>query len=64
LCLQLWDVVEAIWVYFVFVETKGPTLEEIAKIFDGEDAVAHINLEQTAKEIEIHQNEIAHEKHV
>ena len=64
MCLQLWDVLEAIWVYFVFVETKGPTLEEIAKIFDGEDAVAHISLEQTEKEIEIRQNEIAHEKHV
>ncbi|KAE9375030.1 general substrate transporter [Stipitochalara longipes BDJ] len=60
----LWDVVEAIWVYFVFVETKGPTLEEIAKIFDGEDAVAHIDLAQTEKEIEIHQNELANEKHV
>ena len=26
--------------YFLFVETKGPTLEEIAKLFDGEDAAA------------------------
>ncbi|KAH8809249.1 general substrate transporter [Xylogone sp. PMI_703] len=60
----LWDVVEAVWVYFVFVETKGPTLEEIAKIFDGEDAVAHIDLEQTEKEIAIHQHELAQEKHV
>jgi hypothetical protein len=42
-----------IWIYFVFVETKGPTLEEIAKIFDGEDAVAHVNLAQVEKEIEI-----------
>jgi len=49
----LWDVVEMIWIYFVFVETKGPTLEEIAKIFDGEDAVAHVNLSQVEKEIEI-----------
>jgi sugar porter (SP) family MFS transporter len=49
----LWDFVELVWIYFVFVETKGPTLEEIAKIFDGEDAVAHINLEQVEKEIEI-----------
>jgi len=46
-----WDFLEAIWVYFVFVETKGPTLEEIAKIFDGEGAVAHIDLEQVEKEI-------------
>jgi MFS family permease len=49
----LWDLVELVWIYFVFVETKGPTLEEIAKIFDGEDAVAHINLAQVEKEIEI-----------
>jgi hypothetical protein len=51
-------------VYFVFPETKGFTLEEIAKIFDGEDAVAHISMEQTAKEIEIRHNETADEKHV
>lgn len=50
--------------FFVFVETKGPTLEEIAKIFDGEDAVAHINLEQIEKEVEIGQTEVADEKHV
>ncbi len=42
-----------IWIYFVFVETKGPTLEEIAKIFDGEDAVAHIDLQQVEKEMQI-----------
>jgi hypothetical protein len=53
-----------IWVYFVFVETKGPTLEEIAAIFDGEEAVAHIDMAQTKKEIEIHQIEIADERHV
>jgi hypothetical protein len=51
--------VEAVWVYFMFPETKGPTLEEVAKIFDGEDAVAHVSLEQTAKEIEIHHTEKA-----
>jgi hypothetical protein len=33
------------------VETKGPTLEEIARIFDGEEAVANINLQQVEKEI-------------
>jgi len=49
----LWDFVELVWIYFVYVETKGPTLEEIAKIFDGEDAVAHIDLQQVEKEIEL-----------
>ncbi|SPQ26693.1 6676615b-7302-462e-931b-d0e4b2b581d6 [Thermothielavioides terrestris] len=49
----LWDLVEWVWIYFVFVETKGPTLEEIAKIFDGEDAVAHVDLNQVEKEMEI-----------
>lgn len=48
---------EAIWVYFVFVETKGPTLEEIAGIFDGDQAIAHIDMAQTEKEIAIHQHE-------
>lgn len=49
----LWDLVELVWIYFVYVETKGPTLEEIAKIFDGEDVVAHINLEQAEKKVQL-----------
>jgi sugar porter (SP) family MFS transporter len=49
----LWDFLELIFVYFFYVETKGPTLEEIARIFDGEDAVAHIDLEQVEKETAI-----------
>ncbi|RVX74962.1 hypothetical protein B0A52_01239 [Exophiala mesophila] len=64
LLYTLWDFVEAIWVYFVFPETKGFTLEEVAKIFDGDEAVAHISMEQTAKEIEIHHNENTDEKNV
>ncbi|KAL1862600.1 hypothetical protein VTK73DRAFT_6736 [Phialemonium thermophilum] len=59
LLYTLWDFVELVWIYFVYVETKGPTLEEIAKIFDGEDAVAHIDLEQVEKEIEL--NHVEHE---
>lgn len=32
------------WIFFV--ETRGPTLEEIAKIFDGEDAeVARVDID-------------------
>ncbi|KAI0026216.1 sugar transporter-like protein [Xylariomycetidae sp. FL0641] len=47
----LWDFCELVFVYFFYVETKGPTLEEIARIFDGMDAVAHINIRQVEKEI-------------
>jgi hypothetical protein len=47
----LWDFCELIFVWFVYVETKGPTLEEIARIFDGDDAVAHIDLVQVEKEL-------------
>jgi len=46
----LWIFVELIFVYFVYVETKGPTLEEISKIFDGDDMVAHIDINQVEKE--------------
>jgi MFS family permease len=49
----LWDCVEAVWIYFFYVETKGPTLEEISKIFDGDDAIAHIDLHQVEKEIQM-----------
>ena len=35
---QCWIAFELVFVYFLYVETKGPTLEEIAKIFDGEEA--------------------------
>lgn len=46
-----WDVVELLFVWFFYVETKGPTLEEIARIFDGDDAVAHVDLHEIAKGI-------------
>lgn len=31
-------VLECLAIWFLFVETKGPTLEEIAELFDGEGA--------------------------
>lgn len=31
-------VIECLCIWFLFVETKGPTLEEIAELFDGEHA--------------------------
>lgn len=43
----VWIFIELLFVCFLYVETKGPTLEEVAKIFDGEDAeVAHIDIEK------------------
>lgn len=47
----LWDFCELVFVYFFYVETKGPTLEEISKIFDGDAAGAHIDMNQVEKEI-------------
>jgi len=49
----IWITLELVFVYFVYVETKGPTLEEIAKIFDGEDAVAHVDLNEVQKESDL-----------
>lgn len=52
LIYTIWIFVELVFVYFFYIETRGPTLEEIAKIFDGESAeVAHVDLRQVEKEI-------------
>lgn len=41
---QCWIAFELVFVCVFYVETKGPTLEEIAKIFDGDEAeVGHID---------------------
>lgn len=54
----IWIFVELCFVYFFYVETRGPTLEELAKIFDGDDAqVAHVDLQQVVKEIQITEKE-------
>ena len=57
----IWDFVELVFVWFFYVETKGPTLEEIARIFDGDEAVAHIDLDQVEKEIRVaeHDEEVS-----
>jgi hypothetical protein len=36
---KFWIAVELLVVFFAYVETRGPTLEEIVKIFDGDDAI-------------------------
>lgn len=51
LLFTLWDLVELVFVWLFYVETKGPTLEEIARIFDGDAAVAHIDMHQVEKDI-------------
>ena len=39
-----WLVIQLITVYFFFIETRGATLEEINKTFDGADAVEEIKV--------------------
>lgn len=36
---------------FFYVETKDPTLEEVARIIDGVNAVGHVDMRQIEKEI-------------
>ncbi|KAK0630055.1 general substrate transporter [Bombardia bombarda] len=49
-----WIFVELVFVYFMYVETKGPTLEELAKVIDGNDAhVAHVDIREIEKEVQI-----------
>lgn len=57
----LWNFCELLFVFFFYVETKGPTLEEIARIFDGGDAVEHIDIDQLEKETQLnamHEEEV------
>ena len=43
-------VIECLCIWFLFVETKGPTLEEIAELFDGKDAnIGKVSLVDEAK---------------
>jgi hypothetical protein len=58
----VWLLVELIVVYFFYPETRGPTLEEMAKIFDGDEAaVGQVDLDIVREKhgIEIEQRENA-----
>jgi hypothetical protein len=35
----VWNIVQALWVYLFFVETKGRTLEEMDEIFNAKNPV-------------------------
>ncbi|GAB1310830.1 hypothetical protein MFIFM68171_01040 [Madurella fahalii] len=55
-----WIFLELCFVYFMYIETRGPTLEELAKIIDGDEAeVAHVDIRQVEKETQIHKDESA-----
>jgi hypothetical protein len=41
---------QGVTVYFLFIETKGATLEEISRTFDGEDAVEEMKVRALAIE--------------
>lgn len=45
-------VIECLVIYFFFVETRGPTLEEIAVLFDGKDSAAAMGKIQANSKIE------------
>jgi len=45
-----WLVIQLFTVYFFFIETRGATLEEISKTFDGADAVEQVKMQATEKE--------------
>ncbi|KAI8246947.1 Lactose permease [Colletotrichum sp. SAR 10_96] len=50
-----WIFLELCFVFFKYVETKGPTLEELAKVIGGENAqVAQLDIQQIEKEARIH----------
>ncbi|CAG8973376.1 hypothetical protein HYALB_00000139 [Hymenoscyphus albidus] len=52
LIYTIWIFVELVFVYFFYIETRGPTLEELAKIFDGDEAeVAHMDIHKVEKDL-------------
>ncbi|KAK5270509.1 hypothetical protein LTR99_004951 [Exophiala xenobiotica] len=54
-----WLMFELLFVALLFVETRGVTLEEVAKIFDGEDAeVAHVDLDVVQEKVQTMATEV------
>ncbi|WZH49552.1 general substrate transporter [Fusarium acuminatum] len=52
LIYTIWVLGEVLFIYFMYVETRGPTLEEVAKVIDGDNAaVADVRLDSVEKEI-------------
>ncbi|WQF77407.1 Putative major facilitator, sugar transporter, major facilitator superfamily [Colletotrichum destructivum] len=53
-------VIECLVIYLFFVETKGPTLEEISMLFDGKDSAAGVaRVHAQAKVDEVEKREVA-----
>lgn len=46
-----WDVLETLFVAFFWVETKGLTLEEIDRIFDGKDTGTPDDVEEVKEPV-------------
>lgn len=52
LIYTIWVFGEVTFIYFMYVETRGPTLEEVVKVIDGPDAqVADIDLGRVEKDL-------------
>jgi MFS family permease len=51
----VWNVVQAAWIYFFFVETKGRTLEEMDHIFNARNPV-----KESLKKVDDHADETSH----
>lgn len=51
LIYSIWVFGEVCFIYFMYVETRGPTLEEVAKVIDGDQAaVGHVSMDKVEKE--------------
>ncbi|KLU92752.1 hypothetical protein MAPG_11654 [Magnaporthiopsis poae ATCC 64411] len=59
-----WVRFELAIIYWKYIETKGPTLEEFAKVIDGPDAAPVLDLAQIEKETQMDRNESNEQKRV